>query len=299
MSSQIIQPSSPVRGSKAAAPSPVFSPSAAPLGGVEFDQFALGGPESWPECMSDEMHAAVTAGDAEAVAALLANKENVEARTKFGESSLHRAVRGGAAGVVDVLLGAGAEIDGRDEFGKTALMTLCGTRSRKYGKDHLECAGKLLAAGADPTATDLKQGTALARAAREGHTTIAASLLKAGALPDSKDTSGRTPLLQAAGGGSGNVIKLLLKTDAMAKYRKHAVAKVNTTDATKKSALMLAAASKNLEGVTALLLAGADPFLEDEDGKLAVNYCRKCKDVEEKIQGAMARGNGGGKKKKK
>eukprot|EP01051_Picozoa_sp_SAG22_P013459 SAG22_NODE_1509_length_4263_cov_194.143612_4_plen_287_part_00 len=275
--------------------SPVFSPAAAPgAAGGGVDDLVLGeGQADQKKIMSAKLHAAVNNG--ESVAELLDTEDgDLDLRTKFGEGALHRAVRSGTVSVVNELLEAGADIECRDEQGKTPLMTVCSTRAKKWTMQHQAVAMRLLEAGADPLVADNKNGTALSRAAAEGHLNLVLALLKVGAAADSVDINGKTPLMLAAHAHT-NVVEVLLRADANAQFRKHKAANANAKDATGKTPLIFASIGKNAAAISLLLDKGkADPFAEDEKGKNAMNYCRKAPDAEAKLEAAMRKGGGGG-----
>jgi len=291
-----VAPSSPgAKGAKAAPPSPVFSPEHGAAQGTKFDELVLGEvAKNITKVMSPEMHAAVNGG--ESVLEFLTDEGALSSRTKFGETAMHRAVRGGALVTVNELIEAGAEIDSRDGLGKTPLMTCCSTRAKKYTQGHFDVAMRLIEAGADPLAIDSKNSTALARAAENGHMNLVLALLKKGADPDSVDKDGKTPLMLAAHAHT-KVAELLLRADHNAQFRQHKAAAVNTKDKAGKTPLMMAAAGRNAETVGLLLAKGADPFAEDNNGKTALKYCKKAPDAEAKLDAAVRKGNGGGKKK--
>lgn len=255
------------------------------------DEITLG---DHAKLMDPKMHAAVNAG--ESVADILAEGVgDVESRTIFGETALHRAVRAGSLDTVNELLEAGAEIDGRDALGKTSLMTVCSTKNKKWTAGHQKVAMRLLELGADPCAIDSKNSTALIRACQEGHINVVVALLKAGVPHDTPDNDGKTPLIAAAHAHS-KIIEILLRKDVNAQFRKHKVANVKHQDQNGKTALMYAAAGKNVAGVKMLIDAGSDPFVECNKGKTALKYCKKSPEAEEKINAAMVKASGGGKR---
>lgn len=285
--------------------SPAFSPMKGPLGSCAGPDagFTLGfnhkAAMNNSEIMSTEMHAAANNADAKTIEDLLDKGEDLDARSIYGESALHRAVRTGSVDTVQVLLDGGAPVHGRDAFGKTPLMVVCGTKQGKYKPAHLATVVKLMENGADPLMTDHKGRTALSKAACNGHVSIVLLLLRIeGASVEVTDEFGRTPLMEAAKGKHVKVAELLLRLDRAAGYRKHTAAKVNLQDEDGKSALMLAAASGKVELVDMLLKNGADPELEDKEGKTALRYCKKSPECKAKIEGALAKASGGGKKKK-
>lgn len=296
---------SPPRKQVVSGVSPAFSPMRGPLGSDGPDEgFSLGFNQEADQAsagdaviMSTKMHTAANNGDTKTIQELLGKGEDPEARSIFGESALHRAVRGGFADLVGVLLDAGADIQGLDQSGKSPLMVICGTKTRKYKPAHLATVVQLLDNGADSFVTDKKGHTALGRAAANGHASIVLLLLKIeGASAEVTDEQGRTPLMEAARGKHAKIVELLLKLDTAASYRKHVKAKVNVQDESGKTPLMFAAAGRRVELVEMLLKNGADPYVEDKQGKNALRHCKKAPDCEAKIESAMSKSSGSGKK---
>jgi ankyrin repeat protein len=93
------------------------------------------------------LHLASKAGAADVVAALLAARADVEARTSTGATALMLAAESGSADTVRALLDAGAAVDARDEAGQeTALMFAAAL-------DRADVVRLLLDHGADAAAT--------------------------------------------------------------------------------------------------------------------------------------------------
>ena len=105
------------------------------------------------------LHAAAQRGDVALVQELLAGGAPVNVFDEIGMTPLHYAAKEGHVPVLDLLLHAGAEVDARDPrvIGNTPLGEVAGHCSH-------EIAGRLLAAGADPTIRGWMQRSALDRA---------------------------------------------------------------------------------------------------------------------------------------
>lgn len=98
-------------------------------------------------------------------------------------------------------------VDDKDENGTTALM--CASENGRVA-----AVRALLAAGADPCASDTDGWTSLAFAARGGHLSVVKELFDAGVLVDSRDCGGWTPLMWASYKGHEDVVALLLEKGA-------------------------------------------------------------------------------------
>ena len=118
---------------------------------------------------------AARGGDAITVARL-ATPSDVNAADVDGETPLHAAVRAGSAPAVRALLAAGAKADAVALYGVSPLM-LTAAPGRP------DIAVLLLQAGADPNARDLFGQTALLNAVARGSNRVALVLLEHGADP--------------------------------------------------------------------------------------------------------------------
>lgn len=182
-------------------------------------------------------------GNAEAVRALLDAGARIEARSADGRTALIYAAGWADVATVNLLLEAGARADARADAGMTALMFAAAARPEpavlnalidagadvnarnKWRQDPLMIAARagslekverLLAAGADATATDLNGDTALTIAAEtdgvEG--LILETLIRAGADVNAATVEGITPLMKAARSGRLDLVELLLEAGA-------------------------------------------------------------------------------------
>ena len=82
-------------------------------------------------------------------------------------------------------------------------------------------------------------------------------LLAAGAHPDVSSESGLTPLICATLQSSTEIVRLLIA----------ARANVNAVGPRRKTALIRAAENGNIEAVSVLSELGADPAMQDADGR--------------------------------
>jgi len=116
---------------------------------------------------------------------------------------------GQAEALAELLQRLSVDVDTRGEDGDSALHLAC-----LYGRE--ECAERLLAAGASPTAVDGDGGTPLHDAAAGGHLGIVRRLMEAGAAAcvNVADHDGETPLHTGARGGHAEIVTLLLAAGA-------------------------------------------------------------------------------------
>ncbi|CAG0905442.1 unnamed protein product, partial [Cyprideis torosa] len=184
------------------------------------------------------LHLACVSGHTPCVDLLLRAGADINARTRTGWTPLHHCSGEGHRAVVLLLLGRGAEVDCRDEAGRTPLLWAC-------IMGHVSVARDLAAHGADVNAKDrggwtpliwasggghvetveflvreakadlegkenISGLTALAHAAREGHTHVMEILLAAGAEVDARGSDGGTPLQVACIKGSLEGAMLLI-----------------------------------------------------------------------------------------
>ncbi len=160
-----------------------------------------------------DLHEAASAGDADAVRAILASDPfRIRQRRESKTTALHGAAAGGHGEVVSLLLDASASPDARDYGGSTPLhMAAAG--------GHREAASALLAAGAKPSPLNEAGDTPLHAAARGGHLEVARELLASGADPNAKSACGGTALHAAAAAGRHEMAELLLRHGALANAR--------------------------------------------------------------------------------
>jgi uncharacterized protein len=143
-------------------------------------------------------------GDLRAVAALLAQRADVNAPQADGATALHWAVYRDDLPLVERLLAAGARVNVANRHGATPLALACINGSARTIE-------RLLAAGADANARGLNGETALMLASRTGAVDAMTVLLKAGADVNATETlRGTTALMWAAAQSHPAAVKLLL-----------------------------------------------------------------------------------------
>ena len=141
----------------------------------------------------------------------LVGVEPLEATTRGGCTALSVASENGAVGVIAALCAARADVNrALSRRRETSLMLA-------VRGCHLEAAGALLAAEADPRAVDWAGYTALHWAAQFGRVELVQELLRAEARVDARTTKARgnsapgfTPLMCAAGFGHAAACEALL-----------------------------------------------------------------------------------------
>ena len=165
---------------------------------------------------------AVDGSNAEIARVLIAAKAKVDVATDLGVTPLLHAARSGDAAMVDLLLRAGANPSLPHAEGETPLMA-----ASKSGS--VAAVRALLARGARVNDTDKFQNqSALMLAAAEGHVEVAGILLEAGADPNKQahatslstrknadhPTGGFTALMWAARNGNDAMVRRLVKGGA-------------------------------------------------------------------------------------
>ena len=196
--------------------------------------------------MSERLHAAIVAGDEEAVRGLVDTRpELAGARNEAGLSPVLQALYNGKQELVDVLLDANPPLD---VFDAAAV-------GRTHGLEALLEGDQELARAWSPDGF-----TALHYAAFFGQEQSARLLLESGAEVDPVARSESvhvTPLHSAAAGSHGEIVRLLLEHGA----------DPNAAQDGGFTPLHSAAQNDDRASVEALLAAGADPSLVSDDGK--------------------------------
>jgi ankyrin repeat protein len=181
-------------------------------------------------------------GDVEAVLLLLKAGADPTIANRYGVTPLSLAAVNGDAATIDLLLKAGADPGSASPEGETALMTAARTGD-------LESVALLLAHGAAVNAAESWQGeTALMWAAAENHGDVVRALAAAGARLDTRSKALTFP-----------------------KYTYNASTMVTTPlPRGEMTALLMAARQGALDGVKALVEAGASLDIADPSGTTAL-----------------------------
>jgi ankyrin repeat protein len=214
-----------------------------------------------------------------------------------GDTLLHLAAKGGSAAITAGLLDRGLDMNARGAIGRTPLNV-----AAEHG--HLAAVKVLVERGADvdlglvSDCGNCDGWTPLLRAVRGGHTEVVEVLLAAGANPELRshqggalsvavvfDRPGLARLLLASGadpngrpgpGWSGPLCSAVIRTDeAMARMMVEAGADVNRSAPAIGTILHWVAGGGTVEQVSLLLELGADPTIENQDGKTALDVAEE------------------------
>ena len=151
------------------------------------------------------LHLACGMGHMHVAALLIKHGAPLAAVDENGETPLHLAAHIGHTRTVELLLEAGAPVDKPSDAGYTALhMAAQGGR--------VDAARALLSIGANVAAVTSEGATPLHWAAHHDHANVAALLMSHGAPLDARDASGATPVSvakEAADDGRADVYELL------------------------------------------------------------------------------------------
>ena len=211
-----------------------------------------------------DLTAAVRAGDAARVRALLAAGADVNAPQGDGATALHWATHRDDAQTTALLIAAGADVDAANALGATPLWLAATNGSARI-------VARLLAAGADPNVTLRMGETPLMAAARGGSRRVVDTLLAHGADPNAAERErGQTALMWAAAQAHAGVVRRLTRHGADVHARTRVWRQLeNTAGNTNTSGnfrmahggstpLLFAARHGDVETARALLEAGAD-----------------------------------------
>lgn len=206
---------------------------------------------------------AAAGGEVELIRELAGRGVDIGARAHDGTTALLEAAAAESPSeLVEVLLGLGANTDVRDESGRTPLLIAAAEGNRP---DVI-----VLAKNADVDARDREGNTALMLVVYKAEAEKAVeALIATGSDVNAANADGRTVLMCAADGGSPDVVRRLLAAGA----------EVNARDDLGRTALMWGAHGRSAPTEAAhraifdaLLDAGADPALEDREGRSAATY---------------------------
>jgi Ankyrin repeats (3 copies)/Ankyrin repeat len=152
-----------------------------------------------------DLVAAVAAGDAERLAAAIAQGAPVNAPCRFNEgaTALHLAIHLHPE-LVEPLLAAGADVNAASLRGSTPLMCAASAGAQRRLLD------RLIEAGADVYAADERGFAAVHVAAQFGRPEVLEALVEHGATLSATTERGLTPLHVAAGTGQRKVVEWLV-----------------------------------------------------------------------------------------
>jgi ankyrin repeat protein len=197
--------------------------------------------------------------------------QGLDATNVHERTALKLAVQGGHEAVVTFLLSQGAHATNPDRNGSTPFMSAAAGGHVGMAQLFLELQG---GQGLDDRYHTTGK-TALHWAVMCGHVEAAAWLLKNGAGASIRDKDGRTPLMEVCESDRLGALEILLQEVGVQGLRER--------DVRGYTALHHAAMMDNEEAVQALLLAGADPTIKDNEGRtpraLAEEYYDECADV--------------------
>jgi ankyrin repeat protein len=198
------------------------------------------------------LHWAAHHGDAASVKSLLAAKADANAENRYGVIPLSLVCVNGDADIVTALLDAGADANTSLPGGETVLMTAART-------GRVEPVKILLQRGAKFDAANRDGQTALMWAAAEGHAEAVQVLIAAGADVRVTLKSGFTAFLFAARNGRREVVQTLLKAGADANEAIVTSRGGGRQPNNGTSALLLAVENAHFDLAMDLVKAGADP----------------------------------------
>lgn len=207
-------------------------------------------------CASTKAINAAGQGDLTTLQALHAEGKSIDQTDLRRRTPLYQAAAGGHADAVTFLLEAGAEINTTNESEQfTALIA-----AARAGQ--ADIAALLLEAGAAVDQTDRSGNSALAFALAGDEATIVEQLLAAGADPAQQDGNGTPLLYRTAQANQTTLMQYLLDAGANPNQPR---------PADQRTPLMAAAAHEDGVAVDRLLVAGADPNLQDNTGHTALH----------------------------
>jgi ankyrin repeat protein len=222
---------------------------------------------------------ALKAHDAAALASLLIQHADVNARQGDGSTALHWAVHFDDLKTTGLLIRAGARVDVANDLGATPLYVACTNRNAAIVR-------LLLSAGANANAALLSGETVLMNCARTGNDEAVKALLARGADVNRRERShDQTALMWAAAQQHPEVVAALLGSGADVLARSRVYNQTVTSEVTQRAgreelnytvprggstALLLAARSGDARSAALLLGAGGDVDEKLPDGMSAL-----------------------------
>ncbi|KAK7491166.1 hypothetical protein BaRGS_00017603 [Batillaria attramentaria] len=271
------------------------------------------------------LHLAAAMGDLCTVSVLLARGAKVNARNHNGCTPLWNAVRGGHLQVIEHLLGQD-NIDVDCPCDDTFLLRYCECTSRTTAlslavqNQNADVVRALLSKGAAPDLADVSGRTPLHHACRLGNLALAKCLVQSGCKLDAEDTVYYTPIHTAVCHDAADIVKLLVNAgcdvnitrtgdfchplhtaadrgnaEIVAILCSAAEVDINCRDRHKKTPLMVACKSRNIDCLLHLLGSGADVNVQDGNGLtlLSLALCLEEEaDLQWRLRGLLKKSSG-------
>eukprot|EP00892_Ulva_mutabilis_P007741 jgi/Ulvmu1/5339/UM022_0133.1 len=176
------------------------------------------------------------------------------AKDDDGRTCLHTVAACGKLQLLQTFLehGCGVCVNKADEDGWTPLLSAA-------SGGHEGTIQLLLGAGADASAVNSTERSALHYAASKGHVRVAQILIEAGASVNATDTVGATPLHRACSNSCAPMIEMLLKAGA------HVAAVDKAGNTPLHVAVTVATDRASAEAAFALVRHGADLYASNND----------------------------------
>ncbi len=212
--------------------------------------------DSLPAARTVPLHAAVLAGDAEALKKLLAGGEKTDVKNWAGTTALHLAAMLGRREIARLLIEKGANLEARTRGGSYAPLHFAAINGR------LGVARLLIEKGAKVGAPTAQGRVPLHMAAVDGSGEMIKLLLGKGAKVDARTTAKATPLTFAINEDNARNVRLLLDKGA----------EVDARPASGDTPLLTAAMRGNKEIVELLLARGADLKARNSVGTTAMHW---------------------------
>lgn len=204
-----------------------------------------------------------------------------------GDTPLSVAAEQGHARIVSLILAKGVDPDeGRESVPSFRSAAVVGHRSEERNTPlikaaqggHKDAVRVLLEAKSDPNIRGFAGKTALYWAVERGYGDVVGLLLERHADPNVKSDAGLTPLIEAAKNGRLDIVKPLIAHNAAVDAREGddiLPGTLDTSGAAAMTALMFAAVGGHSDVVRALLDAGADVSIRNNNGQTALEEAEK------------------------
>ena len=203
------------------------------------------------------------------------------------DTPLSVAAEQGHAKIVALILAKGVDPDeGRQSIPSFSGRATVGRKNEDHNTPlikaaqggHNDAVRVLLEAKADSNIRGFAGKTALYWAVERGYADVVALLLERHADPDVKSDAGLSPLMEAAKNGRVDIVKALIASNAAVDAREGGdilPGTLDTSGAAAMTAQMFAAIGGHAEVVQALLDAGADVSIRNNNGQTALEEAQK------------------------